>query len=188
MGFFLKFISWSRRIVLRQFENGPSSLKRRKGTGKTWWSYKFEVILLSGRCITLGSPGDQHEKIEVKFFVNTKFRHEKKLFFDDFFSGIKHYISALKYTTGHGQRITHQKTARQNIHRPPLRAIIKSPSSFRNHDFDAQGDRSQKEFRNPKLESQKKGGSLTCLINIPSLWSYFWEIVCRENNDQSFLH
>ena len=118
MVFFLKFISWSRRIVLRQFENGPSSLKRKKGTGKIWRSYKFEVILLSGRLYNTRSPGDQHEKIEVKKKSTQNFVTKKKLFFDIFFSGIKHYISALKCTTGHGQRITHQKTARQNIHRP----------------------------------------------------------------------
>ena len=30
MGFFLKFISWSRRIVLKRFQNAPGNLKGRK--------------------------------------------------------------------------------------------------------------------------------------------------------------
>ena len=84
MGFFLKFISWSRRIVLRQFENGPSSLKRKKGAGKIWRSYKFEVILLSGRCITLEVRVTNMKKSKWKKFQH-KISSRKKNFFSIFF-------------------------------------------------------------------------------------------------------
>ena len=58
--------------------------------------------------------------------------------------------------------------------------------TFRNHDLDAEGDRVQKEFRNSKLDSLwriKKVGSLRFRSGV-----FFWEIVYRENNYQSFLH
>ena len=49
MGFFLKLISWSGRIVLERFQNVPNSIKRRKTMWKTSWVYKFEDILLPER-------------------------------------------------------------------------------------------------------------------------------------------
>ena len=42
MGFFLKSISWSRRIVLKRLQDNSGSIKRRKVPRKKCWSYKFE--------------------------------------------------------------------------------------------------------------------------------------------------
>ena len=100
MGFFLKFISWSRRIVLKRFQNAPGSLKHGKGARKKCWPNKFDDILLSGRWMTPGAPGVQYEKVNY-FFLQTKFLSRKKNIFSKlFFSHQILYISSqMRYFT-----------------------------------------------------------------------------------------
>ena len=65
---FLKFISWSRRIILKRFLSAPGRLKPRKATRKKCWPNKFDDFLLCGRCMIPGGSGAQHEKNRERLF------------------------------------------------------------------------------------------------------------------------
>ena len=128
MGFFFKFISWSRRIVLKRFQNDRDSLKCGKSNDKQCWPYKFEDILLSGRCMTPGGPGTQHAKNRIYFFFKIHFRHEKKV--KNFFSAlnvIDQLSNALLYIASGSLK---RKRHHIKVINPPLALILESPSSY----------------------------------------------------------
>ena len=133
MGFFFNSISWSRRIVLKRLHDNSGSIKRRKVTRKKCWSYKFEpfwghfAIWAMHDTRRSGCPTWKNQDI---FFSTKNFVTKKIFFFDNFFSNIKSYISALKCTTVHGQRTSLQKTAHDIVSDPPLSLKLKLLASY----------------------------------------------------------
>ena len=116
--FFLKFISWSRRIVLKQFLNAPGRLKLRKATRKKCWPNKFDVFLLCGRCMIPGGSGAQYEKNRERLFSKWIFDTKKIFFCDDFFSNFKYYIRAFQRAAAHCQTPLIERTARERLQKP----------------------------------------------------------------------
>ena len=119
MGFFLKFISWFRRNVLKRFRSAPGSLKRGKAIRKKCRPTNFEDILLSGRCVTPGGSGDQHAKNRKRLFSKLFFDTKKIFFFKTFFFQSKSLLLYFKNAKYHDNPTTLQSLAHKTIHKPP---------------------------------------------------------------------
>ena len=120
MGFFLKFISWSRRIVLERFQNDPDSLKCGKSNEKNVDRLNLRTFCYLGGVWHPEVRAPNMQKIGYIFF-REKFSTRKNYFFSKTFFCVKFHRSAFQCATLYCQRITQTKTAPHQSHQPPPR-------------------------------------------------------------------